>query len=290
MLLKSLVEYKSIPLQAAAVSVCQYLASEVHKPLAQIPEEEEEDEEGGKEAETVVQVPKKKPASSSKKGSANTNTAPAPTSQPAAVQKPKPVVSAAPPTPVVAQLMEMGFERRTIEYAILTTSSNSPERLINWLVDHQGMEIPEIEPPSPPTPQASAVATPSEVPVVQEQRSASASSSGSAAVMYSESSIDSSDSSSEEAEAEEPESKIFPPKVPKIFFGKIFFSFFDFFSLIYVVGPEKIYKTREDFSTTDDYAKYVRDNLSVGIMVRCCEAYEEVRLGDVGRVMKVGAR
>ncbi len=53
------------------------------------------------------------------------------------------------------------------------------------------------------------------------------------------------------------------------------------------VGPEKKYKSREDFPTADDYARYVRDNLSVGIMVRCCEAYEEVRMGDVGRVMKV---
>ena len=54
-----------------------------------------------------------------------------------------------------------------------------------------------------------------------------------------------------------------------------------------VVGPEKKFKTRDDFSSSDDYAIYVRDNISVGIMVRCCEAYEEVRLGDVGKVMKV---
>ena len=53
------------------------------------------------------------------------------------------------------------------------------------------------------------------------------------------------------------------------------------------VGPEKKYKTREDFPSADDYARYVRDSISVGIMVRCCEAYEEVRMGDVGRVMKV---
>lgn len=31
----------------------------------------------------------------------------------------------------------------------------------------------------------------------------------------------------------------------------------------------------------------MRESISVGIMVRCCEAYEEVRMGDVGRVMKV---
>ena len=37
----------------------------------------------------------------------------------------------------------------------------------------------------------------------------------------------------------------------------------------------------------DEYARYVRDNISMGMMVRCCEGYEEVRLGDIGRVMKV---
>ena len=55
------------------------------------------------------------------------------------------------------------------------------------------------------------------------------------------------------------------------------------------MGPEKKYKTRDDFGSGDDYARYVRDSISVGIMVRCCEAYEEVRMGDVGRVMKVWA-
>lgn len=56
---------------------------------------------------------------------------------------------------------------------------------------------------------------------------------------------------------------------------------------IATVCPEKKYKSPNDFATTDDYARYVRENISVGIMVRCCEAYEEVRMGDVGRVMKV---
>ena len=37
----------------------------------------------------------------------------------------------------------------------------------------------------------------------------------------------------------------------------------------------------------DEYARYVKDKITVGIMVRCCEAYEEVRLADIGRVMKV---
>ena len=50
---------------------------------------------------------------------------------------------------------------------------------------------------------------------------------------------------------------------------------------------EKTFKSREDFSNMDEYARYVKDKITVGIMVRCCEAYEEVRLADIGRVMKV---
>ena len=37
----------------------------------------------------------------------------------------------------------------------------------------------------------------------------------------------------------------------------------------------------------DEYARYVKENIKVGLMVKCCEAYEEVRHGDIGRVMKV---
>ena len=48
------------------------------------------------------------------------------------------------------------------------------------------------------------------------------------------------------------------------------------------------YKTRDDFSNLDDYAHYVKNNIAVGLIVRCCESYRKVRLGDIGRVTKVG--
>lgn len=32
---------------------------------------------------------------------------------------------------------------------------------------------------------------------------------------------------------------------------------------------------------------YVRDNVEVGMLVRCCKSYEEVQLGDIGKVVKV---
>ena len=49
------------------------------------------------------------------------------------------------------------------------------------------------------------------------------------------------------------------------------------------------FKRRSDFTANDDYARYVRDNIQVGMMVRCCRTYEEVHEGDVGRVIKVSS-
>lgn len=47
------------------------------------------------------------------------------------------------------------------------------------------------------------------------------------------------------------------------------------------------YRRRVEFSDTDDYAVYIRENVSVGMKVRCCQSYEEVSEGDVGTVVKV---
>ena len=58
--------------------------------------------------------------------------------------------------------------------------------------------------------------------------------------------------------------------------------------LVIVAHGSKGFKKRADFSSQDDYARYIRDNISVGTMVQCCDGYEEVQLGDVGRIMKVG--
>lgn len=47
------------------------------------------------------------------------------------------------------------------------------------------------------------------------------------------------------------------------------------------------FKTKADFMSSDDYAVYVRDNIGLGMKVRCCQTYEEVREGDVGMVVKL---
>lgn len=50
------------------------------------------------------------------------------------------------------------------------------------------------------------------------------------------------------------------------------------------------FKRRSDLSSNDEYARYVRDNIQVGMMVRCCRTYEEVHDGDIGRVIKVNSK
>lgn len=49
----------------------------------------------------------------------------------------------------------------------------------------------------------------------------------------------------------------------------------------------QVFKKRSDFPTDDEYAMFVRENVQVGMMVRCCRAYEEVHEGDIGKVIKV---
>ena len=49
----------------------------------------------------------------------------------------------------------------------------------------------------------------------------------------------------------------------------------------------EIYKKRSQFTSNDEYAMYVRDNIMPGMAIRCCRTYEEVHEGDVGRVVRV---
>ena len=47
------------------------------------------------------------------------------------------------------------------------------------------------------------------------------------------------------------------------------------------------YQKREDFTSDDAYAKYVRAHLKKGMEVICCKEYEEIKAGDIGRVIQV---
>lgn len=53
------------------------------------------------------------------------------------------------------------------------------------------------------------------------------------------------------------------------------------------VLSERKFATCDEFETIDQYATYVRNNVEVGMIVRCCEDFEEIRKGDIGTVDKV---
>ncbi|XP_043927990.1 E3 ubiquitin-protein ligase HERC2 [Protopterus annectens] len=196
-------------LEAAALAVCQYLAVESTHPSSPT-----FDDSSSSEAATPVTVQYIRPKSKK--------------------QKPSPI----PPLPVVAQLMEMGFPRKSIEFALKslsgTTGSASSlpgvEALVGWLLDHPDVQISDL----------------SDAESVSDE--------------YSDDEI--------VEDIEEAESAFSVPCAA-------------------VVTESQTYKKRADFLSNDDYAIYVRDNIQVGMMVKCCRTYEEVCEGDVGKVIKL---
>ncbi|XP_060089857.1 E3 ubiquitin-protein ligase HERC2 isoform X3 [Heteronotia binoei] len=197
-------------LEAAALAVCQYLAVESAHPSTPVFEEC-----SSSEATTPVTVQHIRPAK---------------------VKKRK--VSPIPPLPIVVQLMEMGFPRKNIEFALKSLSGTSGtasglpgvEALVGWLLDHPDVQITDL----------------SDADTVSDE--------------YSDEEVV---EDVEEAEAAYP------------------------VSIGAVVTESQTYKKRADFLSNDDYAVYVRENIQVGMMVRCCRTYEEVCEGDVGKVIKL---
>ncbi|OXB80416.1 UNVERIFIED_CONTAM: hypothetical protein H355_003472 [Colinus virginianus] len=197
-------------LEAAALAVCQYLAVESTHPSTPVFEDC-----SSSEATTPVTVQHIRPTKVKKR-------------------KQSPI----PPLPIVVQLMEMGFPRKNIEFALKSLSGTSGsasglpgvEALVGWLLDHPDVQITDL----------------SDADTVSDE--------------YSDEEIT---EEVEEAEAACPVSS-----------GA-------------VVTESQTYKKRADFLSNDDYAVYVRENIQVGMMVRCCRTYEEVCEGDVGKVIKL---
>uniref|UniRef100_A0A3B5ANJ8 HECT-type E3 ubiquitin transferase n=1 Tax=Stegastes partitus TaxID=144197 RepID=A0A3B5ANJ8_9TELE len=197
-------------MEAAALAVCQYLAVESAHPSSPLFEES-----SSSEATTPVTIQHVRPPKQKK-------------------QKTSPV----PPLPIVLQLMEMGFPRKNIEFALKslsgTTGSASGvpgvEALVSWLLDHPDIHVTEL----------------SDADTVSDE--------------YSDEEV------LEELEEAEPTFSV-PPGA--------------------VVTESQTFKKRSDFQSNDDYAVYVRENIQVGMMVKCCRTYEEVYDGDVGKVIKL---
>lgn len=50
---------------------------------------------------------------------------------------------------------------------------------------------------------------------------------------------------------------------------------------------ERKFASRDEFESVDQYATYVRSHVTRGMVVRCCEDFEEIQKGDIGTVEKV---
>uniref|UniRef100_A0A3Q4MNW4 HECT-type E3 ubiquitin transferase n=1 Tax=Neolamprologus brichardi TaxID=32507 RepID=A0A3Q4MNW4_NEOBR len=193
-------------MEAAALAVCQYLAVESAHPSSPLFEES-----SSSEATTPITTQHIRPPKQKKQKS-----------------------STIPPLPIVGQLMEMGFPRKNIEFALKSLSGTTGnasgipgvETLVSWLLDHPDVHVTEL----------------SDADTVSDE--------------YSDEEV------LEELEEAEPPSGA-------------------------VVTESQIFKKRSDFQSNDDYAVYVRENIQVGMMVKCCRTYEEVYDGDVGKVIKL---
>ena len=49
------------------------------------------------------------------------------------------------------------------------------------------------------------------------------------------------------------------------------------------------YKIRDNFTSDDQYARYVRDNIRVDMSIRCRQQCDQIEVGDLGTVAKVAA-
>ena len=152
-----------------------------------------------------------------------------------------------PPSPVVQSLMEMGFSRRIIEQAIKSTGSNTN---IERLVGWL-LEHPDVE------------VAESESEEEEEEEDITPTGNDLAGDTKVAASVDS-DTDSSTTSSDEEGSDL----------GK-------------EETIEQVYRSREQFSTVDEYAAYVKDHLHVGMTIKCCESYEEVKAGDIGKVTKV---
>ncbi|XP_052278368.1 E3 ubiquitin-protein ligase HERC2-like [Dreissena polymorpha] len=227
-------------MEAACLSVSQYLTA-----ARDLYGEEEEIEESDTEMEPPILVLHSD--TSSEPVVMETNQ---PAQVPTVLGKPrmkKTRQEILPPLPEVMRIMEMGFQRRQVEYAIKAlghsggaTDMPAANTVVNWLLEH-------IE----------------SLPMDQSSDS------------QSDSSVDYDTDTDSTSEFEELDTS-----------GEMLMSMMGSGSTD-AVGPAQIFKGRHDFARDEDYAMYVRDNIQLGMMVRCCHGYEEVHEGDIGKVVKL---
>ncbi|XP_015606913.1 E3 ubiquitin-protein ligase HERC2 isoform X2 [Cephus cinctus] len=134
-------------------------------------------------------------------------------------------------TPLVTQLIEMGFQKKNVEFAIkslgIAEANITPETVVGWLLENPDAAFSDTE-------------TLSSLDGLSDSEGSTS---------------EDMDDTSSTHEA-----------------GSV---------------PAPTYMKRSDFLSVDEYAIYVRDNVTAGMLVRCCKTYEEVTYGDVGQVVKI---
>ncbi|KAK3100706.1 hypothetical protein FSP39_024049, partial [Pinctada imbricata] len=223
-------------LEGAALAVSQYL-------MAVCNQQSEDSDLSESESEHESSIPPSKPEPVS-----HSNNIPTTSSTKAKKSKP----NQAPLPPVVTQLMEMGFPKKNVEFAIKAIGSTSlvpspeppsAEVLVGWLLEH-----PEVN--------------------FQED-----SDSDSVPSSYADLSSDS-DSTSDDFDDLES-------------FDVNSGGQSNVGSEAGAAAATATFKKRADFLSNDEYAMYVRDHIETGMSVRCCRTYEEVHEGDIGKVIKL---
>ncbi|XP_015429351.1 PREDICTED: LOW QUALITY PROTEIN: E3 ubiquitin-protein ligase HERC2 [Dufourea novaeangliae] len=202
--------FKRRELEEAALTVSQYLASELsHSPVQRV---------GGhlSEPDSPVSDCSLVSLTSSQKKHCRSNGRKSPP----------------PMSPLVAQLTEMGFPKRSVEFAIKSLSTGvgyiTAESVVAWLLENPDAALSDSE-------------TISSVYGLSDPEDST------------------SENIDDSLSTHDVVSSLMPPN----------------------------YMKRSDFLSVDEYAIYVRDNLTPGMLVRCCKSYEEVEYGDVGQVIKI---
>ncbi|XP_061183765.1 E3 ubiquitin-protein ligase HERC2-like isoform X1 [Saccostrea echinata] len=225
-------------LEGAALAVAQYLTATSQ---LEIDDSESSDSESENEQAPPIRPPVEVPN--------NTNRPHKP--KKARNQEPQPEVS-----PVVTQLMEMGFPKKNVKLAMkaiggssLVPNPDQPsiEALVGWLIEHPQINVHDVEDSD------------------SDSEEYSTDSDATSEDLEEENSFDINTEVVTYGSLNNEAAGIVPPAAP----------------------TQQTYKKRADFLSNDEYAMYVRDTIQPNMSVRCCRTYEEVHEGDIGKVVKL---
>ncbi|XP_019845780.2 probable E3 ubiquitin-protein ligase HERC2 [Bactrocera dorsalis] len=162
-------------------------------------------------------------------------------------------------TPLIAQIMEMGFSKKSVELAVKQLTIHpevipTPEQIVQWILEHPDVCANTID-----------ATDYLEPPLVGGSVPAAGSSSDTSLQAKLQTLHDpeaDSDNESLDSSSDTVEGSSIHEQLVK-------------------------FETRKDFPSADQYALYVRGLVCPGMLVRCCRDFEEIKKGDIGTVLKV---